>query len=66
MDLGVRDVPAVGFGAGGGEGGVVAAPDDERGRAVLAQIGLPARIGRHIGPVVIEEVELDALLAGWG
>src|SRR5688572_13947460 len=42
---------------------VVLAPDDQRRRLALAEELLKLRIERHVGPVVIEQVELNVFIA---
>ena len=57
LDLG--KVALIGIRAIGGEYLVVLAPDDQRGRPVLAEIGLDRRIERQVGAIVVEEIHLD-------
>src|SRR5919109_711582 len=63
MNLRVRDVALVGRGTGCDEDGIVLAPNDQRRRLALAEVGLPLRIQRDVGAVVIEQVELDLRVA---
>lgn len=42
---------------------VVLSPDDQRWRLVLAKVGLPLRVKGRIGPVVIEQLQLDIFVA---
>ena len=39
--------------------GIVAAPHHQQGRALLARPRLPDRIGRDVGAVVVEKLDLD-------
>ena len=64
MHLSVWDVPAVRLGLGDLERGIVAAPDDQQGRPVLAEPVLPGGVACHVGAVVVEQIGLDVLLAG--
>src|SRR5262249_62215801 len=59
VELGVAKVALVRVRTVGGEDRVVLAPDDQRRRPVLAEIGLNGGIEGHVGAVVVEEVELD-------
>ena len=45
------------------EDGVILAPDDQGGRLIVAEILLEARIQRHVGAVIVEQVELDLVVA---
>ena len=63
-DLGIRDVAAIGRGAGELEGGVVSAPEHEERRMMAPEPFLPGRVALDIGPVVVEELDLDIRLPG--
>jgi hypothetical protein len=63
MDLGVGHVAAVGLRLGREEGQVVAAPRHQQRRLVRAQPFLPGRIAGDVGPVVVEQVGLEVVLA---
>ena len=47
----------------GGEDLVVLAPDDQRRRLAFAEERLECGIERHVGAVVVEQVELDVVVA---
>ena len=64
MQLGVGQITEVGPRAIRGEYLIVLAPDDQCRRLPVAEEGLEFRIERNIGSVVVEEVELDVLIAG--
>ena len=64
VKLGVGQVAQVGVGAFGGENGIVFAPDDEGGGLVLAEVLLPGGVEGGIASVVVEQGELDGLVAG--
>jgi len=64
MQLRIWQVTLVGLRAIDDEDLVVLAPNDERRRLMGAEIRLPLRIERNIGAVVVEEIELDFLVAG--
>jgi hypothetical protein len=64
VDLGVGHVPPVGLGLGRQERRVVASPRHQQRRPVLAQPLLPGRVAGDVGPVVVEQVGLDVVLAG--
>ena len=63
MKLQVGQIALVRMRAIGGENLVVLAPDDQRRRLMLAEISLDGGIERQVGPVVVEEVELDLVVA---
>src|SRR5882672_7089126 len=63
MKFGLGKVALVGMCAVRGENEVVLAPDDQRRRLMFAEIGLHRRIKRKIGPVIVEEIELDVVVA---
>src|SRR6188768_1017947 len=63
MYLGGRHVTLVRLAAWADERGIVLAPDHEGRRLVLAQPGLPGRIGGHVRPVVVQKRRLDLALA---
>jgi hypothetical protein len=42
---------------------VVLAPDNQRRRLAIAEVGLNLRIQRQIGPVVVEQIHLDVGIA---
>jgi hypothetical protein len=58
------DVAPERLGAGRQEERVVAAPDRQQRRLVLAEIRLERRVQRHVARVVQEQVELDVVRAG--
>jgi len=60
----VGEVAPVGLGAGRGEDGVVASPDDERRWLVGSEVLLPLRVVRGVGAVAEEQLELDVLVPG--
>src|SRR5437763_15770629 len=62
LDLG--KVALVGMGPIRWENLVILAPDDQRRRLVLAEIGLHGRIKRKVGAIVVEDVHLDFGVAG--
>lgn len=64
VDLGGRQVLEIGVGAGLGEERVVAAPQDQRRRLVLAQPLLECGIAFDIGVVVQGQVDLNFLAPG--
>src|ERR1700722_82655 len=64
MKLSFGQIPEVGPGANGGEDLVVLAPDNQRRRFPFAKERLKLRVKRNVAPVVMEEVELDVLVAG--
>jgi hypothetical protein len=64
VQLNVLQITLVGRRTIGDEDLVILAPQYEHCRLVLAEVGLPLRIERHIGPVVVEEIELNLLVTG--
>src|SRR5687767_9874273 len=63
MKLRIRQIAKVGVRTCFGKNLVVLAPDDQRRRFALAEELLKLGIERHIGPVVMEQVELNILVA---
>jgi hypothetical protein len=63
VNLRLRNIVAIGRGAGDGEGWIVFAPDHQRRWPRLAQPVLPFGIGRDVGPVIQEQRGLDLGLA---
>ena len=63
VDLGIGEVAQVGAGPLLGEEGVVAAPDDEGGRLMLAQPLLPGRVELDVAVVVQRQGDLRVLAA---
>jgi len=57
-------VALVGMRAIGGKDGVVPAPDHERRWLVGAEVRLPRWIQGRVGAVVVEQLQLDRLVAG--
>ena len=47
-----------------GEEAVILAPHDQRPRLFHTEVAVPIVIDRHVGRVVVEEVELDGIIAG--
>ena len=66
VHLGGGHVFAEGHRAGHRERQVVLAPHHQGRRLPLAEIRLPLRVGRDVGPIVVEQVELDVYYAGPG
>ncbi len=64
MKLNLGKIALVGMCAVGGEDKVVLAPDDQRWRLVFAEISLDSGIERQVGPVVVEQIKLDIVVAG--
>ena len=65
VDFGIRQVALERLATGRDERGIVPPPDHQRRRPVRAQPRLPCRIGRDIGPVVVQQIGLDLALAGF-
>ena len=63
VDLGIGEVAQVGAGPRLGEEGVVAAPNDEGGRLLLAQPLLPGRVELDVAVVVQRQGDLRLLAA---
>src|SRR5580704_7056174 len=63
VDLGIGEVAQVGAGPRLGEEGVVAAPNDEGGRLMLAQPPLPGRVELDVAVVVQRQSDLRILAA---
>jgi len=64
MHFGVRKITQVRMCTVFGEDLVVLAPDDQHRRLAFAEKGLKLRIERDIRAVIVEEIELDILVAG--
>src|SRR5271156_112290 len=64
MELGFGEVAEVGTGPKCRKDLVVLTPHNQRSRLVLAKERLKVRIQGHVGPIVVEEVELDVSVAG--
>ena len=64
MEFEVREVAIIGVSAVGREDEVVLTPDDQCRRLMLAQVLLHFRIERQIGSVVVEDIELNIIVAG--
>ena len=64
MELQVLEVTLVGIRSRSREDRIVLAPDDQRGRLVLAEILLPLGIQRRIAAVAVEQGQLNLLIAG--
>jgi hypothetical protein len=43
---------------------VVLAPDDQRRRLILPEEGLELGMERHIGPIAVEQIQLDLGIPG--
>ena len=61
VHLSVRESFEIGLATLRGEENVVLAPEDDGFRLPRPQEGLPLRVELDIGPVVVEEIELDLL-----
>src|SRR5690242_7123575 len=59
MELRPREIPQVRLASLPGEEEIVLIPEDDRFRLLLPEECLPLGIELHIGPVIVEEVELD-------
>ena len=64
VELGGRHVALVGERARDDERRIVASPENQRGRPVLTQPGLPPGIGGNVGLIVVEQLTLDLPFAG--
>jgi hypothetical protein len=64
MRLHIPQVARVGCGAFWREDEVVLAPDDQSRRLILPEKGLELGIERHIGPMVVEQIQLDFGIPG--
>ena len=60
VDFRIRKIVLKGFRTRRDEGRVVLAPDHEGRRLVFAEPGLPFRVGRDVGPIVVEQVPLES------
>src|SRR5262245_26218378 len=60
MQLGPRKVPEVRLRPCREEGLVVLSPHDQRGRLLLPEEGLPARIGIEVALIILEQLDLDS------
>jgi hypothetical protein len=58
VNLGIGGLASEGLGAGDSEGGVMESPNDQDRGTPLAQIGLPARVGRDIGSIIVSQIQL--------
>src|ERR1700742_2215125 len=66
VQFGLRQVAQVRCRARSREYLVVLAPDDQRWRVAFAEEGLELRIERDVGPVCVEEVQLNVLITRTG
>ena len=64
MEFEVSEVAFIGVSTVGREDEVVFPPDDQCRRLMLAQVLLHLRIERQIGSVIVEDVELNIIVAG--
>jgi hypothetical protein len=64
VELQGLQVPCVRVRPRGGEDLIVLPPHEQRRRLMLAEVGVPRRVERHVGPVVVEQGQLDVLVAG--
>ena len=64
VDFRIRNITPEGFRARRNEGGILPAPGHEGRRLVVTKPGLPFRVGRDVGPVVVEQVRLNLALTG--
>jgi hypothetical protein len=64
MDLGLRNVAAIGLRLRDVERRVIFAPEDKKSLLTLAQPRLPAGVGFDIGAIIVEEVGLNVRLPG--
>ena len=64
FDHGVGIVAAIGFGAGRDEENIVLAPDRERRRFRIAEIGLKFRVERNVARIIEKQIQLNFIIAG--
>ena len=63
VDFRLGQITLICGGLGNHEGRVVLAPNDQRGRLMLPQPSIPNRIAGDAGAVIVEQVDLDVVLA---
>ena len=63
VEFSARVISKKGFGAGGEEDRVVLAPHGQNGRLFFPQIPVPHGIQRRIFPIVVKELQLNAIVA---
>jgi hypothetical protein len=63
MHLDVLQIPLVRQRPFRGKNRIVLPPDDERRWLIRAEIGVPLRIAWRVGAIIVEQLELDGLVA---
>src|SRR5271168_1506586 len=64
MEADVLEIALVRMRAGLRKDDVILAPGDESGRLLLAEVFLPLRVLGRIGPVIVEQLQHQLLVAG--